>query len=173
MASTSAETFEPPWGSGGDDVTSSAILFPPSEDADGSYTTALLLQNLTTTLAPNMSTVAASPIELHLRHSLPVTIFLALIAGIIAIATICGNLLVLVAFFLDRNLRQPGNYLIVSLALADLLIGIFSMPLYTLYLLLDELWPLGWIACDLWLSLDYTVRNTTFCFYQNKFLPPF
>ncbi len=31
------------------------------------------------------------------------------------------------------------------------------MPFYTIYLLLDEDWPLGKITCELWLALDYTV----------------
>lgn len=81
---------------------------------------------------------------------------LGLMAGVTSLITTGGNILVVLAFILERSLRQPSNYLIASLAVTDILIGVFSMPGYSLYLL-KKYWPLGQILCDLWLSLDYTV----------------
>lgn len=82
----------------------------------------------------------------------------AVIALVFAVSllTVLGNILVLVAFSLERTLRIPSNYFIASLAVTDLLIGLFSMPAYTLFLTLGY-WPLGPVLCDLWMSLDYTV----------------
>lgn len=87
--------------------------------------------------------------------------------GVIAILTIVassitigGNILVLAAFYVERTLRMPTNYFIASLAVTDVLIGIFSMNLYSLYLLLGY-WPLGRLLCDLWLGLDYTLCLTS------------
>ncbi|KAH3700789.1 muscarinic acetylcholine receptor M2-like [Dreissena polymorpha] len=91
-----------------------------------------------------------------LPHSLWLTIFLGTVATIVIIVTILGNILVLLSFFLERTIRQPTNYFIASLAMSDLLIGSFSMPCFTTYLLLGY-WPFGEIICDLWLSMDYTV----------------
>ncbi|XP_048730239.2 muscarinic acetylcholine receptor M1-like [Ostrea edulis] len=115
------------------------------------------LVDVNTTLCDNCTntnvTVAApySP-----PHSLWLTILLGVLVAFIVLITVAGNILVLLSFALERTIRQPTNYFIASLAVSDLLIGTFSMPCFTLYLLLGY-WPLGELVCDLWLSLDWTV----------------
>lgn len=70
-----------------------------------------------------------------------------------------GNLLVAMAFKIDRRLQTITNG---HLALADFSIGLVSMPLFSVYLLLGRRWPLGAVvACDLWLSVDYTMSNAS------------
>ena len=53
----------------------------------------------------------------------------ALLLGVFVIATLFGNMLVVLAVKKEKNLRSVTNYLIVSLALADITVGTMVMPL--------------------------------------------
>nr|CDS29647.1 Amine (Acetylcholine) G protein-coupled receptor [Hymenolepis microstoma] len=64
-------------------------------------------------------------------------------------------MLVLIAFCIDRGVRTPNNYFIISLAVTDLTIGLISINFLIVYLLLGY-WPLGNFICDLWLTIDFT-----------------
>ncbi len=61
------------------------------------------------------------------------TIFIAVSLAICIVVTTFGNLLVLVSFVVDRQIRQPTNFFIASLAVTDVLIGTVSMPFYTVW----------------------------------------
>jgi hypothetical protein len=87
-------------------------------------------------------------------------ILIAIFGSITSVLTVLGNILVILAFFLDRQIRQPTNYFILSLSVSDFLIGLLSMPLLTIYIYAKD-WPLNGTICDIWLSLDYTVCLTS------------
>ncbi|XP_025030097.1 5-hydroxytryptamine receptor 2B isoform X2 [Python bivittatus] len=59
----------------------------------------------------------------------------ALLILIVIIPTIGGNILVILAVSLEKKLQYATNYFLMSLAVADLLVGLFVMPIALLTLL--------------------------------------
>ncbi|XP_063052187.1 muscarinic acetylcholine receptor M2 [Engraulis encrasicolus] len=86
--------------------------------------------------------------------------FIILGLGSLSLVTIIGNVLVIVSIKVNRNLQTVNNYFLFSLACADVIIGLFSMNLYTVYIVVGY-WPLGPVVCDLWLALDYVMSNAS------------
>ena len=81
---------------------------------------------------------------------------LTIVAGLLILHTITANLMVIIAFKINKQLHTLCNYCLVSLAISDLIVGILLMSVFTVYLFIGY-WPLGAFLCDLWLSLDYGV----------------
>ncbi|KGL79421.1 Histamine H3 receptor, partial [Tinamus guttatus] len=79
---------------------------------------------------------------------------LAVLMVLLALVTILGNALVILAFLLDRNLRHRSNYFFLNLAISDFAVGAFCIPLYIPYGLTGK-WHLGRSLCKLWLVMDY------------------
>lgn len=74
--------------------------------------------------------------------------------GIIILIIVFGNCMVVVAVVKDRHLKQAlQNRFILSLAVADMLLGALIMPL-SLHLEILKYWALGTLLCDIWLAID-------------------
>ncbi|KAL3982531.1 7 transmembrane receptor (rhodopsin family) protein [Acanthocheilonema viteae] len=82
---------------------------------------------------------------------------ICLLIGLMIVATLVGNSLVIMAVLLVRKLKiQPANYLFVSLAVADFCVGLLVMPIALIDLLTDH-WILGGVVCRFWTSADLTL----------------
>jgi hypothetical protein len=80
-------------------------------------------------------------------------VLLAAFLVFLALATILGNIFVLLAIFVDFHLRSPTHYLMGSLAMADLLLGILVLPFSSVQLYFDT-WPFGSWYCEVWLGMN-------------------
>ena len=85
---------------------------------------------------------------------------LGVILGLLSLLTVIMNLLVLYAVKREKSLHTVGNLYIVSLSVADLIVGTTVMPLNLVYLLEDE-WKLGRAVCQFWLIMDYVASTAS------------
>lgn len=56
-----------------------------------------------------------------------------IILGLMILITVIGNVFVIAAIILERNLQNVANYLVASLAVADLFVACLVMPLGAVY----------------------------------------
>lgn len=75
-------------------------------------------------IAPYQPTKRTTADEISHELNVPYTVFEILVA----ICAVIGNLMVIVVFQRERKLRRRTNYYIVSLAMADFLVGSLGVP---------------------------------------------
>lgn len=112
------------------------------------------------TMDPTNSTFGNTSCVQPAPHGVWEAITIATVSAIVSLITIVGNVLVMLSFKVNSQLKTVNNYYLLSLAFADLIIGVLSMNLYTTYILMGY-WSLGNLACDLWLAVDYVASNAS------------
>ncbi|GIY85127.1 5-hydroxytryptamine receptor [Caerostris darwini] len=78
------------------------------------------------------------------------TIFIALVLGIFILLTIIGNVYVIFAIATEKNLKGLANWLILSLAVADLMVATLVLPLSAYNEVNQQIWSLGPELCMMW-----------------------
>lgn len=87
------------------------------------------------------------------KYSELLMVTICVVLGGMILAIILGNIFVSTAILVEKSLQGVSNYLILSLAMTDLLVAVLVMPLS----LINEVsvhWFLGNAVCDLWISMD-------------------
>lgn len=72
----------------------------------------------------------------------------------IVLISMLGNIIVLIAFGIEKRLRNTFTYYIFNLALTDVLVALMAMSFYTFDVLLGY-WPFGQVLCGVWIFFDY------------------
>ncbi|XP_068601244.1 dopamine receptor D2a [Brachionichthys hirsutus] len=79
--------------------------------------------------------------------------YYAMLLALLIFVIIFGNVLVCIAVSREKALQTTTNYLIVSLAVADLLVATLVMP-WVVYLEVVGEWRFSKIHCDIFVTLD-------------------
>ncbi|XP_063078634.1 trace amine-associated receptor 13c-like [Engraulis encrasicolus] len=74
--------------------------------------------------------------------------------------TVWGNLLVISSVCHFKQLHTPTNILILSLAVADICVGVFVMPLYFLWLI-ESCWIFGSTMCAFYTLIAFHLTSTS------------
>ena len=83
----------------------------------------------------------------------PTSIIIFIILCIVIVLVIFGNILVITSVCINAKLRTVTNYFIVSLAIADLTLGIVVLP-FSATLEVFGIWVFGKRMCSIWLATD-------------------
>ncbi|POI30985.1 hypothetical protein CIB84_005264 [Bambusicola thoracicus] len=94
---------------------------------------------------------AGNTTEPDLPHS---HAYYALCYCILILAIIFGNVLVCLAVLRERTLQTTTNYLVVSLAVADLLVATLVMPWVVYLEVTGGVWTFSRICCDVFVTMD-------------------
>ncbi|CAA2976840.1 5-hydroxytryptamine receptor 2A-like [Olea europaea subsp. europaea] len=91
--------------------------------------------------------------QLHPQAISASYIVISIILSSIVVCTFVGNLFVIAAILIDKNLQTTANQLVLSLAVADLMVACLVMPLGA-YNDINQGWWLGKGVCEFWTSAD-------------------
>uniref|UniRef100_A0A3Q1F4V7 Trace amine associated receptor 1 n=1 Tax=Acanthochromis polyacanthus TaxID=80966 RepID=A0A3Q1F4V7_9TELE len=89
-----------------------------------------------------------------------ICVLLYMFLGSLSVVTICGNLLVIISIIYFKQLHIPTNYLILSLAVADLLVGIVVFP-FSMAFTVTSCWYYEGLFCKVRGSFDVTLSTAS------------
>ncbi|XP_014663982.1 PREDICTED: dopamine D2-like receptor [Priapulus caudatus] len=85
----------------------------------------------------------------------------AVILIVFPLLTMFGNTLVVLSVYKERSLQSVTNYFIVSLAVADIMVGTLVMPFAVYNEIKMGIWELGVAACDIYTAMDVTASTSS------------
>ncbi|XP_075940219.1 trace amine-associated receptor 1-like [Anarhichas minor] len=89
-----------------------------------------------------------------------ICVLLYVFLGALSVVTICGNLFVIISVSYFKQLHIPTNYLILSLAVADLLVGVLVFP-FSMTFTVTSCWYHEGLFCKVRGSFDVTLSTAS------------
>ncbi|XP_071387848.1 trace amine-associated receptor 1-like [Centroberyx affinis] len=89
-----------------------------------------------------------------------IRVLLYIFLGSLSVLTMCGNFLIIISIIYFKQLHTPANYLILSLAVSDLLVGALVLP-FVIALSINSCWHLADLICKLARSLDVSLTTSS------------
>ncbi|OCT76727.1 histamine H3 receptor [Xenopus laevis] len=109
--------------------------------------------------AGNFSTIFETS-GLENQFSEGINILLIILISFLISLIVLGNSIVMLAFIVDKRLRNQSNFFLLNLAICDFFVGAISIPVYMPYMFTGK-WMLGGFICKLWLTVDYTTSTAS------------
>ncbi|XP_056103899.1 5-hydroxytryptamine receptor 7 [Rhinichthys klamathensis goyatoka] len=132
-----------------------------AELVSGSRETEIAFVNGTTEFSPTVLITTVEPKsnescgeQQTLDLDLTKTVVIGMMLSTITAVTVMGNTLVVIAVCVVKKLRQPSNYLLVSLAIADLSVAVAVMPFVIVTDLTGGVWLFGEVFCNVFIGMD-------------------
>ncbi|OCT76729.1 hypothetical protein XELAEV_18031930mg [Xenopus laevis] len=109
--------------------------------------------------AGNFSTIFETS---GLQNQFPesINILLIILISFLISLIVLGNSIVMLAFFMDKGLRNQSNFFLLNLAICDFFVGAITIPVYMPYMFTGK-WMLGGFLCKMWLTVDYTTSTAS------------
>ena len=112
-----------------------------------------LSQNTTLNRVTNDTTITAAETE---NEGPRLNLLSAVVGSSMATITFIEQIIVFVVFYRDKRLQKPNNFYMIALAIADCLLSLVSMPVWTMFSTL-QYWPTSQLLCDIWNILDHVL----------------
>ncbi|KAG8442125.1 hypothetical protein GDO86_011065 [Hymenochirus boettgeri] len=95
-----------------------------------------------------------------MQFSRGINILILFLISFLILLIVLGNSIVMLAFVVDKRLRNQSNFFLLNLAICDFLVGAITVPVYVPFMFTGK-WIFGRFLCKIWLTVNYTTSTAS------------